>query len=409
MNRIATRQAALDNALVPPEKRLTIERCNARIAFSKPQREETYQVTLEALKLSLCYLAFLITAEICPILPNQEFIALPSEEEMLLFIKELGYSCKYASLRKQQDLIGSGNHELKSYGSTYEAATSLTEFELKKILLDKIERSESYKTAPEHKELYKGLVKSYNFDKHLFSSYGKAYSLKRDRECEEKDKDPFTGSERGLKKRKMIKDAKPPKGSNSKESKTSSSRGSKSQPKSSSKSMQTEELMFETAGTEMPQDQKGDTKDQPNVKATPMDDWFKKPQRPPTPDPDWNASKSIDFRPTQKWIRRIAQEEKLPFTFIKLEYHFEECYKAAADQLNWNNPKGHEYPFDLSKPLSLIKAQGRQVVPADYFFNNDLEYLKGRSSSRKYTTSTTKTKAAKYDNIEGIEDMVPTL
>ncbi|GJR25328.1 retrovirus-related pol polyprotein from transposon TNT 1-94 [Tanacetum coccineum] len=53
------------------------------------------------------------------------------------------------------------------------------------------------------------------------------------------------------------------------------------------------------------------------------------------------------------------------------------------------------------------RSQG--TYTADYFFNNDLEYLKGRSSSRKYTTSTIKTKAAKYDNIEGIEDMVLTL
>ncbi|GJW36920.1 hypothetical protein Tco_0059840 [Tanacetum coccineum] len=58
INPIATQQAALNNALVPSEKRLKIERCNARIAFSKPQREETYQVTLEALKLSPCYPAF---------------------------------------------------------------------------------------------------------------------------------------------------------------------------------------------------------------------------------------------------------------------------------------------------------------------------------------------------------------
>ncbi|GJX51891.1 hypothetical protein Tco_0280260 [Tanacetum coccineum] len=48
--------------------------------------------------------------------------------------------------------------------------------------------------------------------------------------------------------------------------------------------------------------------------------------------------------------------------------------------------------------------RGRQVVPADFFFNNDLEYLK----SKKYTNSTTKTKAANYD-IMGIEDMVPSL
>ncbi|GJW33324.1 hypothetical protein Tco_0053356 [Tanacetum coccineum] len=35
--------------------------------------------------------------------------------------------------------------------------------------------------------------------------------------------------------------------------------------------------------------------------------------------------------------------------------------------------------------------------------------MKGGSSSSKYTTSTTKTKAAKYDDIQGIEDMVQLL
>ncbi|GJX20066.1 hypothetical protein Tco_0222743 [Tanacetum coccineum] len=82
-------------------------------------------------------------------------------------------------------------------------------------------------------------------------------------------------------------------------------------------------------------------------------------------------------------------------SFMELEYHFKECYKAVTYQLDWNNPEGHKYPFNLSKPLPLIETQGRQVVPADYFFNNDLEYLKGGSSSRKYTTSITKTKALK--------------
>ncbi|GJY95699.1 hypothetical protein Tco_0512060 [Tanacetum coccineum] len=94
---------------------------------------------------------------------------------------------------------------------------------------------------------------------------------------------------------------------------------------------------------------------------------------------------------------------------VELEIHFEECYKAVTDKLDWTNPEGHEYPFDLSKPLPLIEDQGRQVVPANYFFNNGLKYLKGGSLSSKYTTSTTKTKATKYDTIEGIEDMVPSL
>ncbi|GJR68552.1 hypothetical protein Tco_0014617 [Tanacetum coccineum] len=277
--------------------------------------------------------------------------------------------------------------------STYEAATSLIEFKLKKILLDKIEKSKLYQAAPEHRELYDGLVKSYNLDKDLFSSYGNLYSLKRDREDKNKDEDPSDGSDRGLKKRKTSKD-----------------------------SVQAYEPVFEIADTKMPQDQGGNTKDQPNVEATPTDDWFKKPERPPTPDPDWNATKFLMSTPIDfsAYVMHNLTQEILVWpainllkgtckSFMELEYHFEECYKAVTDQLDWNNPEGHEYPFDLSKPLPLIEAQGRQVVLVDYFFNNDLEYLKGGSSSRKYTTSTIKTKAAKYENIEGIKDMVSTL
>ncbi|GJU67325.1 uncharacterized mitochondrial protein-like protein [Tanacetum coccineum] len=62
---------------------------------------------------------------------------------------------------------------------------------------------------------------------------------------------------------------------------------------------------------------------------------------------------------------------------VELEYHLEECYKAVTNRLDWNNPEGQEYPFDLSKPLPLIEDRGRQVVPVNYFINNDLEYLKG--------------------------------
>ncbi|GKC61947.1 hypothetical protein Tco_1089545 [Tanacetum coccineum] len=152
----------------------------------------------------------------------------------------------------------------------------------------------------------------------------------------------------------------------------------------------------------MPQDQGGHTEDQPNVEENLMDDWFKKPNKPPTPDRAWNDGKSIDSRPPQKWISNIAKARQPPRTFNEL-------MSTPIDFSAYNNPEGHEYPFDLSKPLLLIEAQGCQVGHADYFFNNDIKYLKGRSSSRKYTTSTTKTKATKYDKIKGIEDMVPTL
>nr|GFC27425.1 hypothetical protein [Tanacetum cinerariifolium] len=43
----------------------------------------------------------------------------------------------------------------------------------------------------------------------------------------------------------------------------------------------------------------GNTKDQPNVEEASKNDWFKKPERPLTPDRDWNVGKQIDFRPPQ--------------------------------------------------------------------------------------------------------------
>ncbi|GJT60677.1 hypothetical protein Tco_1004210 [Tanacetum coccineum] len=55
-----------------------------------------------------------------------------------------------------------------------------------------------------------------------------------------------------------------------------------------------------------------------------------------------------------------------------------------------------------------MSSQGRQIIPVDFFFNNNLEYLRGGSNDKKYTASTTKSKAARYE-LKGIEDMVPNL
>nr|GEW08058.1 hypothetical protein [Tanacetum cinerariifolium] len=113
-------------------------------------------------------------------------------------------------------------------------------------------------------------VKSYKLDKDLFESYGKLYSLKRDQEDKDKDEDPPTRSDQGLKKRKTSKDAGLSRGFKSKESKLSSSKGTKFHPKSSGKSAQAEEAVFEAADTEMSLNQGndlGNIDDQPNVKA----------------------------------------------------------------------------------------------------------------------------------------------
>ncbi|GJW84139.1 hypothetical protein Tco_0157284 [Tanacetum coccineum] len=90
---------------------------------------------------------------------------------------------------------------------------------------------------------------------------------------------------------------------------------------------------------------------------------------------------------------------------IELEYNMEECFKALTDKLDWNNPEGDHYPFDLTKPLLLKGRPGRLTVAVEYFFNNDLEFLKSSEIVKKYTMSITKTKATRYE-IVGIEDMI---
>ncbi|GJQ93148.1 hypothetical protein Tco_0004287 [Tanacetum coccineum] len=341
--------------------------------------------------------------------------------------------------------------------STYEAASTLIEFELKKILIDKIEKSESYLAAPEHQDCYDSLKKSYDLNKDFFFFYD-VYSLKRSRKEKDKDEDPSTGSDRGLKKRKTSKDAKPTTGAKNKDSTSSSSKGTKSQPKPFRKIVQPEEPVFEVADSDMPQDQEGnpgDNDDEPRKEDASRRDWFKKPTPPQEPtDPDWHEGKTPQKGPTQKWlmtlaaststdkslkdfdelmstpidfsgyilnglkIKNLTQEILLgpAFRLLKgtrsnyaeLEYDFEECYKALSEKLDWENPEGGDYPFDLSKPLPLITHGKRQRVPFEFFINNDLKYLQGGILTMTYTTSTTKTKAAQYD-LPGIEDMVPNI
>nr|GEY05063.1 hypothetical protein [Tanacetum cinerariifolium] len=59
-------------------------------------------------------------------------------------------------------------------------------------------------------------------------------------------------------------------------------------------------------------------------------------------------------------------------------------------------------------PIPLIPDnRGRRVIPFAHFINNNLEYLRGGTSSPKYTIFVTKMKAADYENIKWIEDLVP--
>ncbi|GKA13412.1 hypothetical protein Tco_0693058 [Tanacetum coccineum] len=115
------------------------------------------------------------------------------------------------------------------------------------------------------------------------------------------------------------------------------------------------EVFMDDAGDEVAHDDNPpqDTSE-PKTRKTLNPDWFKQPLRPPTLDPEWNKRQVVLDQPSQPW------------------------------------------------------SPSHRTVAADYFFNNDLEYLKTSDPDITYTTSITKTKAAHYE-IKGTKDMVPTL
>nr|GEY86416.1 hypothetical protein [Tanacetum cinerariifolium] len=249
----------------------------------------------------------------------------------------------------------------------------------------------------------------------ILDTYGDTVTLKRHRDDADKDEEPSAGSDRGSKRRREGKEPE-----------------SASAPK---------EKATRSAGAD----------DQPIVEPSQHPEWFSQQKKPPTLDCDWNKTLPATHGSIQPWISELAKQSDYRSSFnelmdtpvdfsnflmnrlkfntltlellagptyelmkgsckslVELEFFLEEVYKAMTDQLDWVNPKGQQYPYNLLKPLPLIpNSRGRHVIPFEHFINNDLEYLCGGASSRKYTTSVTKKKVSDYGHIKWIEDLVP--
>ncbi|GJU93213.1 hypothetical protein Tco_1317969 [Tanacetum coccineum] len=85
---------------------------------------------------------------------------------------------------------------------------------------------------------------------------------------------------------------------------------------------------------------------------------------------------------------------------IELEYKIEQWYLALTDKLDSTNLEGDRCPYDLRKPLPLQGTPSYLTIPVNFFFNNDIEYLKTGNTKRKYAASITKTKAARLSRHE---------
>ncbi|GJS16547.1 hypothetical protein Tco_0411019, partial [Tanacetum coccineum] len=139
-------------------------------------------------------------------------------------------------------------------------AANLSELELKKILIDKMESNKSIYRSNEQKNLYKALVEAYESDKLILDTYGDTVLFKKRRDDEDKDEEPSARSNRGSKRRQVGKEPESTSAPKEKTSKTTSKStdGSKSQHKSAGESAHTEEPMHTDKDLEEPTHQEFD-------------------------------------------------------------------------------------------------------------------------------------------------------
>nr|GFC62476.1 hypothetical protein [Tanacetum cinerariifolium] len=255
--------------------------------------------------------------------------------------------------------------------TSYDVVADLSEMELKKLLIEKIEGNKSIHRFNEQRNLYKALVDAYESDKIILDTYGDTVTLKRRRDDDaDIDEEPSAGSDRGSKRHRE--------GKEPDESATAE------------ESMQTTFEMEEPSYLEF----EIGADDQPIVQSSQHPEWFSQQEKPPTLDCDWNKTLPATHESIQPWIRELAKQSDSRFSFnelmdtlvdfsnflmnrlrvdtltpellacptyelmkglckslVELEYQLEEVYKATTNQLDWVNPEGQQYPHNLLKPL----------------------------------------------------------
>ncbi|GJR02903.1 hypothetical protein Tco_0525887 [Tanacetum coccineum] len=283
--------------------------------------------------------------------------------------------------------------------TSHAVAANLSELELKKILIDKMEANKSINRSDIQRQLYKALVDAYEADKILLDTYGDTVTIKRPRDGADDDQEPSAGTDRGSKRRRSGKE---PESTSAPREKTTTTAGktttgSKTHKQSASQSAPVEETMQSTDVFEAPAHQEFETgvhDEQPEEEVHPLPDWFQQPKRLPSPDHAWNKSVPADHESVQPWLSNLARrqdpresfDELTDTTFdfsafvmnrlnvttltpellagptfelmkgtckslTKLEYFCEEVYKATTEKLDWINPEGRQYPHDLDDDI----------------------------------------------------------
>ncbi|GJX06145.1 hypothetical protein Tco_0194077 [Tanacetum coccineum] len=250
--------------------------------------------------------------------------------------------------------------------STYKA--SLKEYDQKSALYQTMHANKSFNRNPTNHRLYHALMEALIEDENAIDK-GVADTVQDHKRKHDDDEDPLVGPNQDKKtKRRRTKDSE----SSKKPSTTKETPKGKAPSKGSKTGKSTplkepveepiaEVVMDDADDDVVHDDNQPQDASEPKTTKTPNLDWFTQLPRPPTPDPEWNKG------PAYNLLKGTCSSS------IELEYHFQECFNALIDRLDWNNSEGDRYPFDLSKPLPLQGHPGHLTVTANYFFNNDME------------------------------------
>nr|GEZ66375.1 hypothetical protein [Tanacetum cinerariifolium] len=258
------------------------------------------------------------------------------------------------------------------------------------ILIDKMEGNKSIQRSEEQRNLYKALVEAYDADKTILDTYRESTILKRRREDDDQ-KETSAGLDRGSKRRRE-------RGEHASASTSSelaiggagrSTTGSQSRQLSASESAFVEEPVQTTY--------RKWNKTLPAAQGN-AQLWINELARQTDACSSFNELLDTPIDVSNFIMNRLGVETLTPELLAGPTY---ELMRGSCSSLT-------ELEYHLEEPLPLIPDnRGRRVIPFEHFINNNLEYLRGGTSSRKYTTSVTKTKAADYGHIKWIEDLVP--
>nr|GFB26856.1 hypothetical protein [Tanacetum cinerariifolium] len=258
--------------------------------------------------------------------------------------------------------------------TSYAIAADLSEMELEKILIEKMEGNKSIQRLDEQRNLYKALVEAYDVDKAILDTYGESTILKLRREDDDQE-GPTAGSDWGSKRRREG-------GEHASASTPSKTATGKEPVQTTCQMKEPSHPVFETGAD-----------DQPIVQTSQHPEWFSQPKRPPSPDRDWNETLPAAQGDAQSWISELARQTDARSSFNEL---LDTPIDFSSFIMNWlgvatltpellagptyelMRGSCQQYPHNLLQPLPLIPDnRGRRVIPFEHFINNDLEYLRG--------------------------------